>query len=267
MSKHILLAGVGAAALGFASPAMAGTAGNMALTGHDDDFHCAGGGGDPNACAQLGALAHYVSGGGTNFLVIDNGSELSSGLTHEGFTVTKVTTGAVTGGMFNHGTYNAFAVASVTTCGGCDNPVGTGAGLAAFSTQIAAFVDAGGGVLGMTEATDPTGFAYVPQAAGGSPIGGSSGFVATANGVADISGFAAVNGDETHNIFTSFAGWQVAETSTNDGGAPVTIYTKGAAITCHAAGSCTISTPEPVSLSLLGVGLFGLGVVRRRWSK
>ncbi len=36
--KHTLLAGVGAAALGFTSPAMAG--GNILLTGHDDDYHC-----------------------------------------------------------------------------------------------------------------------------------------------------------------------------------------------------------------------------------
>ena len=109
---------------------------------------------------------------------------------------------AVTAASFDPTKFSAFAVASVSSCGGCDNPPGTGAMLAAFSTSIASFFDAGGGILGLTGSTDPTAFWYVPDAASGSPIASTSGFVATTAGTTDIPGFFAVNGDQTHNIFT-----------------------------------------------------------------
>jgi hypothetical protein len=268
--KYSLLAGVGALALGIAAPA---NAGRVVLTGHDNDFHQSSGA----VAASTAELSYVRAGSGLPVLVIDNGIEatnLVSGIIGGGNVVAK-TVGLVTGTDFNHSVYSAFVVASVTSCGGCDNPPGTGTTLAGFATQIAAFFNAGGGILGETGASDTAAFAYVPDAVGSTvPIGHNSGFFATANGLLDLpAGYTAVNGDETHNLFGEPGSggvssvYKVAERDSVNGDAPTTIYAAGT-ITCIGAGTCTIhGAPEPMTLSLLGAGLFGLGLARRRWRK
>ena len=262
MIKWLLLAGVSTLALGFNAPAMAG---DILLTGHDNDYHCTIGGNAGDACGALDVEAKYVTSGSSDpnlpILVIDNGTELTSALTADGFSVVSTTVGGVTAASFNPSLYSAFAVASVSTCGGCDNPVGTGTTLAGFSTAIDSFFNAGGGILGLTSASDDSGFAYVPQATAGSPIFSTSGFVATPAGTAGIPGFFAVNGDETHNIFTSDTGYMVAETFPGDGNAPVTLFLSNATISGTKIGTGP-SVPEPASLSLLCAGLFGLASAR-----
>jgi hypothetical protein len=198
-------------------------------------------------------------------LAIDAGTQFCAALTFEGITSTVVKPTAVTAGMFDHSKFSAFVVASVTSCGGCDNPTGTGTLLAGFETSIAAFFDAGGGIVGLTGASDPHAFDYVPEAGGvTTPIFSSSGFVATPAGLAGIPGFSAVNGDQTHNTFASFNSfYKVAETF-GDGGPAVTLFGSGA-ITCTGT-HCTVtpSIPEPSTWTMMVLGFAGFGLVAAR---
>jgi hypothetical protein len=264
-------AGATALTFGLTSPA---SAGNIVLTGHDNDYHCtaAGGAGTPNPCGVLGAEAKFViNGSSLPVLAIDQngsgfGNELGLALSGQGITNVVKSAASLTAADFDPTKYSAFAVASVITCGGCDNPVGTGTLLAGFSSAITSFFNAGGGILGLSGATDSHAFDYVPESGGViSAITDFSGFVPTANGLADIPGFHAVNGDETHNTFSGFAPfYKVAETF-HEGGPAVTIYGKGGTIGCVGT-KCTISggVPEPSTWALLGLGFFSLGLAVRR---
>jgi hypothetical protein len=213
--KRMLMVGVASVALVGAGAAYAG---NIVLTGHDNDFHwnfgANPGNGGPAGMA-LGAELGFARAGSTNpnlpVLVIDTAA--NSGTLELGMAATSLL-GAVnvivkapsliTAADFNPATYSAFAVASEVGCGGCDLTPAEVALITAQSAAIGTFLDAGGGILGLAGDGDPLAYAYVPASAsnpGGSPP--STGYVQTAAGA--ILGIPAVNGNPTHNFFNERA--------------------------------------------------------------
>ncbi len=175
--------------------------GNIAITGHDDDFH-----GSTLGNAQLAAMIAFARAGSPTptlpVLSFDHGSELTGRLTAAGVPFTNIDPdiGVPAASNFNVATYSAIAVASDSTCGGCDNTATSIANLTAAAPAIQAFLDAGGGIVafaGASRASTYYGFLPASASAGGSPP--STGFIQTAFG-ASI-GIPAVNGDATHNFF------------------------------------------------------------------
>jgi hypothetical protein len=264
--RYALLSGASALAIGligFGSPALAG---DIVLTGHDNDFHCTAG--SLIGCQALGPEVNWVrQGSSLPVLSIDASSELQTALTTEGIPFVNETPSAITGADFDHSKYSAFVVASVTSCGGCDNPIGTGLLLATFETSISAFFNAGGGIVGLAGATDPNAYAYAPKSGGVTTfIDSNTGFIATPTGTAGIPGFVAANGDTTHNTFASFDPfYHVAETQ-GVGGPAVTLFGSGSIICTGTSCHVTPGVPEPSTwvMMALGFGAFGLIAARAR---
>jgi len=244
----------------------AASAGNIFLTGHDTDFHDAFG--SASAQAALAADVAFVrNGSALPLLTLDAGTELTSALTALGISFVNIAPTAVTNADFNPALYSAFAVASINSCGGCDNSPADNAAIATHLAAISAFVTAGGGILGLSGAGDPNAYAYVPTAAsngGGSPP--ANGFVETPAGLAV--GLVAENGDPTHNFFpTPGTGglsplFQVAEIN---GTSVESVFIKDASIGC-VGDACVITTgvPEPSTWAMMILGFAGVGFMAYR---
>lgn len=159
-----------------------------------------------------------------------------------------------------------------TSCGGCDlsdaGVLEILANKAAITTAFNAGMDIFGG-SGASNAGYYAAFLPPTAAATGAPIGGSSGFVATAAGIAiGITNSNMINGFPTHNRFPTFdAAFTVFETRPQ-GTAPAEVISIGlrdARITDGGidptGGTTGGAVPEPATLLLLGAGLAGI-----RWA-
>jgi len=233
------------------------TAGNIALTGHDDDYHDFFGSAAGNA--QLTALVSFVrAGSALKVLTFDEGTELTASLTAMGVAFDNVAApGGVAAGLFDPTVYSAMIVASAVSCGGCDNSPAMGLALAAESAAITAFLNAGGGILALSGASDATYYSFLPETASAPSGAPSTGYAQTAAGL--LYGIPEVNGDPTHNVFDepgtggTSAAYLVAERlGTATSGDAETLL----CVACTVGGGViTSGVPEPGSIMLFGTVL------------
>jgi hypothetical protein len=150
-----------------------------------------------------------------------------------------------------------------TSCGGCDLTTADADILEARSAAFTAYFNAGGDLFVGSGASDTTFYNFLPPSAvaSGLPIGGSSGFTATAAGVSIGILPNMINGFPTHNRFASFAPvFTVFETR---GDEIISIGARDARIVDDVIVD-TGTVPEPVTMALVGVGLAGFAASRRR---
>lgn len=264
MFRRLLTAAV---VLGVAA-AVPAQAGNIVLTGHDNDLHKTS-----DAFAQVVASIKLIRNGSLlPLLTFDAGTQLTSLLATIGVAFTNINpsvAASITDALFSNALYSGFAVASQQTCGGCDNSAAGVANIATHAAAIANFFNAGGGIYGLTSGLDPLGYAYVPQTAsnpGGTPD--AFNHVTTAAGLA--LGIPAVNGDKTHNFFSAPGSsglsslYQVVETQGEGGRALTVALTNGKIDGGVITTGGSTPVPEPASIAVLGFGLLGLRIAQRR---
>jgi hypothetical protein len=191
-----------AAAVFAAWPALAG---NIVLTGHDDDYHS--GQGSSAAAGQLAAMVAFARAGSPDpklrVLVFDHGTELFDALARLAIPEVRVDpdAGPPDAKLFDAAQFSAIGVASDSSCGGCDNDAAGSTNLQAVKARFARFVNAGGGIFALAGADNAAYYNFLPATVSARGHPDDTGFkLAPADGEPSIP---AVNNDATHNFFSS----------------------------------------------------------------
>jgi len=268
-----------ALALAFASVPAAALAGAVFVSGHDADFHASEG---PNALGAQDvinrALDFTRQGNSAPILVIQSDlSNLSLG-DHtdsvQGLIAAGWTASSAPGGK-HYVIVNAadFATVDLSLYSSLFVPSDhggtlTGNDLQALdnrSADILAYVNGGGGLLAFAEdgfhqpassGPQPALFGFLPFLVTSAPHGEfETGNTLTPFGMSLGLTNADINANFSHNIFTSTGGMQVVDVDA--GGEFLSLATLQQITTIGV-------VPEPATIALLGIGLAGLGLGRRR---